>query len=497
MNLPSRINRLEPSKKLTGIDWFLILAGGLVVGFGLVTASAMETKWMAFLVVSLICLSGVIIIRERERFFLYLSVIFLPIQLDFHLVFYRPLLYRPVNGLVISAFDIPFFFLIVAWLSRLLLHADRRVQFHAWFTYPYLALIAWAIIGINRTTAPPIIDLWSIWLLLKNWLIFLYIANNVRSRRMIYTLVALFLSTLVIQDLFGLAQRFAGGLLGAEIFGERASGFFEMRAGMGTVSRVGGTLGHPNRLAAYLGLWIPVGTALLFAPIKGRYKALLTAVLALTGLVEVLTFSRGGWVGLGIGGVITLFLCLSRIIKSRLVAAVLVTALVIITVISSLALIEPMRRRLFEDDYGAARTRIPLAIVSFNVITNNPWMGVGLGDYTHQAVAYDNTLEAIYRLFPHPVHNAFLLIAGELGLPGLGLFLFILIGVYVLLIRTAHAARGDPVLPFLCYGLIGGLTAWFLHHQIDWEYTLLLVRYWFVFGLIQAMFNVSHRKEER
>lgn len=477
-------------------DLVMIVGGGVIVGLALLLAGALEAKWTIFIVLAISALLVILIFPEREKFFLYTSVLFLPLKLDFHFIYIRPLLYRPVNGILVTGFDLPFIFLMMAWAFRLFMNPGTRVRFYPWVTVPFLFMWLMALIGLPGNSAEPVVKMMTTWVMFQNLLVFLYVANNVRNRRTIYTLVAMFMLTLLLQSGMGLAQRFTGGLLGAALFGEQETSFAAARVGFGLISRVGGTLGHPNRLAGYLGLLLPVAFALLASPMKNQIKLLLLGVTALAGLTDIFTLSRGGWLGLAVGGTATLFLVLSRWTKSRVVSIILVSAIVTATFVTAVVFVEPIRRRVFEADYGAALTRLPLMEVAGNVIYHNTFTGVGLGDYAHKAVSYDTTKEAIYSQFPHPVHNAFLLIAGELGVPALIAFLFIL-GVMFWRLIWLGRSRSDPLIPYIAYGFFGGLVAWSVHHQIDWEYVLLITRYWFIFGLVQAMYTTVREAEAR
>jgi O-antigen ligase len=319
------------------------------------------------------------------------------------------------------------------------------------------------------------------------WLVFLYMANNLKDRKTIYLVIAVLLSTLVLQAAIGFAQEITGGHLGIRIFGEAEQSFREMRAGAGTVSRVGGTIGSPNKLAGYIGLILPINFALFFASISRRYKLfLLLPVFLMASGLELLTYSRGGWLGLGSGGAITLYWCLARLTKRKIVSFTLLVIFLVTFFFTSITLIESVRRRLFEEDYGAAYSRIPMALVASNMIYHNPWLGVGLVNYTSVSAGYDISREAISYSFPWPVHNEFLLLAAELGLPALGLFLFILIVVFVQLIRIGRS-RADPVMPHIAIGFFGGLVAWCVHYQFEFAYVVMLVEIWAYVGIIQAM----------
>ena len=101
--------------------------------------------------------------------------------------------------------------------------------------------------------------------------------------------------------LIGLAQYASGGKLGLELLGESERSFFEMKAGVDFVSRVAGTLGHPNKLAALLGILIPLNIALVFGAESRPLRGLLMVPLTVMATAMVLTYSRGGWLGLAAG----------------------------------------------------------------------------------------------------------------------------------------------------------------------------------------------------
>lgn len=189
----------------------------------------------------------------------------------------------------------------------------------------------------------------------------------------------------------------------------------------------------------------------------------------------------------------SLYLCFFRWIRHRGLSFLISLALLIIFFIVSVGLITPLRQRLFLEDYGAARVRIPLAEVALNIIGHHPWLGIGLGNYTMAAPDYDTTPEGISYEFPRPVHNEFLLIAAEQGLPVLSLFLVILFYVVIQLFRLSQS-RTDPILPYLAIGLLGTILAWSISRQLDYNYVLLGDPFWLLVGLSLAMVQVNRRE---
>jgi O-antigen ligase len=289
--------------------------------------------------------------------------------------------------------------------------------------------------------------------------------------------------------LIGLTQYVADSSLGLDFFGESKSQKV-MAAGSELISRVSGTFGHPNSLAGYLVMLALLNLALFWAPLPRRLKMFLFPAFLLISSALILTYSRGGWLALGLGGMFTLYFCLARW-SGHKIASFLITVSVAATFfITSVGLITPLRNRLFLEDYGAARSRLPMAQVALNVIYHHPLLGVGLGNYLFIAPDYDITREGIIYDFPRPVHNEFLLIGAEQGLPGLALFLLIL-GYLVLQLLRQSRSRDQTALPYIAIGLAGTFVAWSIFRFTDYNYVLLADPLWLLAGVSMALVRIN------
>jgi O-antigen ligase len=420
-------------------------------------------------------------------------VVLTSVFLGFHPIYLESAVFPwPISGFRITVFEVAFFFLFVSWMIRLITNPTLQVSFYPWITIPFLLIWVLSLAGISRVSMPGVIKISNLWLLLESWLIFLYFANNIRDRRLVFNVVAVLLLTGVLQSFLGLAQFASGGTLGLQIFGETKS-YNVMAAGAEVFSRVSGTLGHPNNLAGYLVMMVLINLALFWAPISPRVKLLLCPAFLLIITTLALTFSRGGWLALGFGGMLTLYLCFLRWSRNRAVSLIITLSLLAIFLIASVGLITPLRNRIFQEDYGAARSRVPLAQVAANIIYHHPWLGVGLGNYTFAAPDYDISREGISYEFPRPVHNEFLLIAAEQGLPVLALFLVILVYIFRQLLRLSRS-EADPILPYLAIGLMGTYFAWCVFRQTDYNYVLLGDPFWVLAGLSLALVEVNRRE---
>ena len=446
----------------------------------------MEDKWQFFIIFMIVATSLFLTLRQREKYLLYLSVVLTSVHLSFHPIFVLGSLHPwPVGGLRISIFDVAFFLLLTSWVIRLVTDSTLTVRLFPRISIPFLLIWLLTLAGNFRAAMPWVIKLSTSWLVLESWLIFLYFANNITTSRTVYKVVAALLLTGFLQSVLGVLQHLTGSSLGLTFFGE-AQSILTGPVGGEFISRVAGTIGHPNNLAGYLNMIIQLNLALLFAPIPRLYKRFLLPLLVITAGCLILTFSRGGWLAMGLGGAVTGYLCLARRSHSRIIPLVVSVTLVLLLLVTSVILITPLKKRFFEEDYGAARSRIPMSLVALNIIRSNPWLGIGLSNYVNVAPYYDTTKEAIAYEFPRPVHNEFLLIAAELGVPALVGFLVILTTLLVQLFRVSHS-REDPVLPYVAIGLLGTYFGWCFFRQTDYAYVLLADPFWLLAGLSQAL----------
>lgn len=469
----------------TRLDAAVIITTGAAAGLGMTFFAAASAKWLVFSTLLLTGAAAFMILPARQRYLAFLFAFFftLPMGIDFNPIYLAPLSYRPINGFRIFLYDLPLFFLYISWVGQLTLNPEKKIRFFPWITIPFLLLWILAVAGLFNSLAPTAIKLGGAFEVLKSWLIFFYLANNLDDYRAILLCAGAIAANLFFEAPIGLYQWIFGSFPGLG----GAHSIVEMVVGASfAVSRVGGTVGSPNNLAAHIGMIIPLILALMFATMPKRYKSSLVALLAIAVLLLLLTYSRGGWMGALAGGAVAVYLSLAKATKRKIGSFILLTGLLVVLAVSAVAFVPSIRARLFEHDYGAAMSRVPMSKLALNIIRQEPWLGVGLGNYTYVSKNYDTTSEAISYTFNWPVHNEFLLIASEMGLPALALFLFILAVTGVNLYRIG-ISRADPILPFMAFGFIGGFIAWGVHHQFELMHSIITAKFWANIGLIQAM----------
>lgn len=215
-----------------------------------------------------------------------------------------------------------------------------------------------------------------------------------------------------------------------------------------TVLRATAAFPDPHVAAYFFGLSGFLALGMLRT--TGRVGYLSIALIVF--LADLLTFSRGGAIGLLIGGIIYLFLSNPKIFSSkenRLRPAIFGGVLILVF------LSPPVFNRFltsFSLSDTSSTERIALWREAAGAIGENPLLGVGLGNY----------LAAARPLYapdaPFYAHNLYLDAATEIGLVGLLLFLALFIWSAA---NIVHLRRSSP-----WAAPIGGALALYLTHSL-------------------------------
>jgi O-antigen ligase len=146
--------------------------------------------------------------------------------------------------------------------------------------------------------------------------------------------------------------------------------------------------------------------------------------------------------------------------------------------------------RVTTNDRGSAASRIPMARLAFEMIGDRPLLGVGVNNVGVELRNYAGP--QFTRQFIYTIHNKYLLVASEAGIPALLAFLWFL---------GATAARGarclrspDPLVAGLAVGLLGGFVGHLLNMTVDIFASRPQVQaLWFVAGLLAALAAMADR----
>ncbi len=185
----------------------------------------------------------------------------------------------------------------------------------------------------------------------------------------------------------------------------------------------GALTGNPNDMALMLNLLLPVSTGLMLASPSGLRRLLLGTLIALQVIAIVLTFSRAGFLALGVT-FITYMVLLGRTSQRKWIPVALGVALLAIQYIPATYLDRLSTiTNIAEDDSGSAQLRLNDMKLATGLFLSDPLVGTGIGV---SVVAMDEARGA----YGTEIHNVYLQYAVELGLPGLILFLLLYLSCF-------------------------------------------------------------------
>ena len=237
----------------------------------------------------------------------------------------------------------------------------------------------------------------------------------------------------------------------------------------GTI-RIYGPLGNPNLLAGYLLPLLPFAAVALLRWKGFGCRVFAGVTLVLTTVATVLTYSRGGWLGLLAGLAIVVLLLLVRstqtwplIWRRLLPLAVLLFGVVVLVVAATQ--FEPIRTRISSLLAGRGDSsnnfRINVWFAAADIVRDHPWLGIGPGNAA---------FNSIYPLYQQPKFNALsaysvpLEILVEMGVPGLIACLGLLNAAVRKGLASLHLDRPEALAGMACLAAIRGM---FVHGITD------------------------------
>lgn len=175
----------------------------------------------------------------------------------------------------------------------------------------------------------------------------------------------------------------------------------------------------PHMFAFYLGMILPFAIALFWENKKKIYLIIAGLIL----VADLLTFSRGGYLGLLSGIILSFFIFRKELLSKFSLKKFIAVNIFVLVVATIIIFPNPISQRLissFDISEGSNTGRMETWKQSLNVIINNPW-GVGLGNYALEIKPSADYREPIYS------HNVYLDIASETGILNALIFVWLIV----------------------------------------------------------------------
>ncbi len=255
--------------------------------------------------------------------------------------------------------------------------------------------------------------------------------------------------------------------------------------GIKRIAGYSGLSGNPNDLALTLNLIIPMAGALLALSRGAVARSLAAAALVLSVTAVIATFSRAGFLTLSAIGLLSVIFSIKR--RAPAAAATIVLATVTVMPLLPAGYMERLNTitDIDADPTGSAQGRWTDYQVAARLVAANPIVGAGIGQ---DILALDPLRgRATWR----SVHNAYLEYAVDLGLPGMVLFLWLLVASFGSARWVENRASTEPSLrdlSLLASGVQIALAAFAVaafFHPIAYQFYFFCVA-----GLAVALRNV-------
>jgi len=274
--------------------------------------------------------------------------------------------------------------------------------------------------------------------------------------------------------------------------------------------QVFGLFGNVNFFAEYLIVPLPIAVSLFFTS-RNKFKKilLLIAILAM-GTSLIVTFTRGSYLSFGSALIFMFFLFLiSRgkgFIKNNKKIFIILVAIIIITFLfvvptslnRSGTVISKIKERAsiiqFINEFSFGRR---MAIYKFTtlMIKDHPLLGSGIGTYKYNTLRYQAEFFAQGEnrsLYPHgfadKAHNEYLQLWAEIGIVGLGIFIWLMISYFRFGLKILRKIK-DESRQGIIIGLMGAVVAVLVDGIFGFPLHLpaTIVLFWLALGLTVAV----------
>lgn len=242
------------------------------------------------------------------------------------------------------------------------------------------------------------------------------------------------------------------------------------------ITRVFGMFGHPNELAAFLGLTLPILIALILRAEATRFGLMGVIVAIATVLGSgalMLTQSRGGWLAFGFGLALVIAFA-NRAVQRGLVLSG-AALLLCLFALGGLDVVPGLSR--FDSIVATQGPSVQVTSATWGqlereahwgaayaMLRDHPWLGVGAGQFNEHYREY--TPHWRFRIPRGHAHNGYLHMAAQSGFPGLGLYLIWIGTMLIALLQSLFSSVGMQ--RALAIGALGCLAAYAVHGIVEY-----------------------------
>lgn len=341
------------------------------------------------------------------------------------LAFYLPfqLALNPAEGVDLASIRVLILAIFLLWIAQGLKNKKLIIKntLQTWLLVAFMALNLLSVFIAKNTD-------WSwrkLMFLFSIVPLYFVIADVVNSRKKIIKLAKAFVLSGVAVSLLGIIQFLGQFIVGLEktynfwadyvVVPFLGKSFSEavllnpswlVNIAGETYLRATATFPDPHMSSFYLGLLIPIALGIVIYEKNKKIPWLACLVVLL--IADLLTFSRGGYLGLFGGAIFLIILFWKETDQKYKTGALALFSLMVISLLFS----NPVSQRFYSSfnlKEGSNAGRIETWNKAIEIVADNPLMGVGIGNYALAVKANAFYREPIY------AHNTYLDIAAETG----------------------------------------------------------------------------------
>lgn len=250
--------------------------------------------------------------------------------------------------------------------------------------------------------------------------------------------------------------------------------------------RAKGTFYHANEMGMYLLLMLPIAARVFFSSLmKGNRKWIYFSGSAFMvgGFALFATLSRGSWLGLAVGIMFMVGYDLYRsgVKLKKVLIGLSVPAMILLVIFTIKYGPTFIDRLIYSNASSILEGREELQVESLKVIKAHPIFGVGYWNYEYYV---DSTF----------VHNMYLLIAAEIGIPGL----VVMLGFLLAFLRQVSKGMRSKIffisnLSRGCFGSLVGFVIAAIPGPDFWISHPVQMYFWMIVALQIALLRLEQR----
>ncbi len=360
-----------------------------------------------------------------------------------------------------------------------------------------LVLLYWGIATVSTALSPVRAAAFEGWTKLTLYMmLFALMARVLRSPRIRSVVILVYLLVALLVSVVGLRQWFFGATALAT--------WVDQGSTMVGTTRVYSFLGNPNLLAGYLLPAVVFSAAAFFAWKRWLPKALALSMWMINASCLILTYSRGGWIGLVVSSFVLLMLLIywfSRYLPRfwRLWSLPIALGVSAAVVIFAVGAVDPLRDRVMsifagrDDSSNNFRLNVWMAVIE--MIRDRPILGIGPGNDAFNKV-YPRYQQAGYTALS--AYSIPLEISVETGLVGLTCFLWILLVTFnqgwVQIRKLRQVANREA---FWLIAAVASMMGMLSHGLVDtvWYRPQVNTLWWLMLAVVASYYSPSSETE--